>query len=73
VEVAIDGGGGRGVGGRNAGRTRCQAMMMANSAGLARKRASGDFVWAEGESEVLRQALMEAEVTASADGLREFL
>jgi RNA polymerase primary sigma factor len=36
-------------------------------------RASGDFVWDEGESEVLRQALMEAELTASADGMREFL
>ena len=36
-------------------------------------RASGDFVWAEGESEVLRQALMEAELTASAGGMREFL
>jgi RNA polymerase primary sigma factor len=36
-------------------------------------RASCDFVWDEGESEVLRQALMEAELTASADGMREFL
>jgi RNA polymerase primary sigma factor len=36
-------------------------------------KASGDFVWDEEESEALRQALIDAELTASADGMRAFL
>ena len=36
-------------------------------------KASGDFVWDEEESEALWQALRDAELTASADGVRAFL
>lgn len=35
--------------------------------------ASGDFVWYERDSEALRQALIDANLTASADGLKAFL
>jgi len=36
-------------------------------------RASGDFVWDEEESEALRQARKDAELTASADSVRAYL
>jgi RNA polymerase primary sigma factor len=36
-------------------------------------KASGDFVWDEGESEMLWQALMDAELIASANSMRTFL
>lgn len=36
-------------------------------------RASGDFVWDEDESEALRQARKDAELTASADSVRAYL
>jgi Sigma-70 factor, region 1.2 len=36
-------------------------------------KASGDFVWEEGESEALWLALMDAELTASAESVRAFL
>ena len=36
-------------------------------------RASGDFVWEEEESEALRQARKDAELTESADSVRAFL
>jgi RNA polymerase primary sigma factor len=36
-------------------------------------KASGDFVWDEDESEALRQARKEAELTASADSVRAYL
>jgi RNA polymerase primary sigma factor len=36
-------------------------------------KASGDFVWDEDESEALRQARKDAELTASADSLRAYL
>jgi RNA polymerase primary sigma factor len=36
-------------------------------------KASGDFVWDEDESEVLRQARKDAELTASADSVRAYL
>ncbi|WP_425358194.1 RNA polymerase sigma factor [Segniliparus rotundus] len=37
------------------------------------ERASGDFVWDEDESEALRQARKNAELTASADSVRAYL
>src|SRR5271163_535410 len=36
-------------------------------------KASGDFVWDEDESEALRQARKDAELTASADSVRAYL
>ena len=36
-------------------------------------KASGDFVWDEEESEALRQARKDAELTASADSVRAYL
>ena len=36
-------------------------------------KASGDFMWDEGEAEALWQALMDANLTASADGVRALL
>ena len=38
-----------------------------------RDKASGDFVWDEEESEALRQARKDAELTASADSVRAYL
>ncbi|WP_156747383.1 RNA polymerase sigma factor [Mycobacterium sp. E2462] len=38
-----------------------------------RDKASGDFVWDEDESEALRQARKDAELTASADSVRAYL
>ncbi len=42
-------------------------------AGLYADKASGDFVWDEDESEALRQARKDAELTASADSVRAYL
>ncbi len=39
----------------------------------AEDKASGDFVWDEEESEALRQARKDAELTASADSVRAYL
>ena len=39
----------------------------------AKDKASGDFVWDEEESEALRQARKDAELTASADSVRAYL
>ena len=39
----------------------------------AKDKASGDFVWDEDESEALRQARKDAELTASADSVRAYL
>ncbi|WP_040780262.1 RNA polymerase sigma factor [Nocardia pneumoniae] len=39
----------------------------------AAEKASGDFVWDEEESEALRQARKDAELTASADSVRAYL
>jgi RNA polymerase primary sigma factor len=39
----------------------------------ASDKASGDFVWDEDESEALRQARKDAELTASADSVRAYL
>ena len=39
----------------------------------ATDKASGDFVWDEDESEALRQARKDAELTASADSVRAYL
>ncbi|MGB7384714.1 MAG: RNA polymerase sigma factor, partial [Rhodococcus sp. (in: high G+C Gram-positive bacteria)] len=39
----------------------------------AQDKASGDFVWDEEESEALRQARKDAELTASADSVRAYL
>ncbi|MBA4025559.1 MAG: RNA polymerase sigma factor [Gordonia sp.] len=39
----------------------------------AADKASGDFVWDEDESEALRQARKDAELTASADSVRAYL
>ncbi|WP_330229656.1 RNA polymerase sigma factor [Nocardia sp. NBC_00508] len=39
----------------------------------AAQKASGDFVWDEEESEALRQARKDAELTASADSVRAYL
>ena len=39
----------------------------------AADKASGDFVWDEEESEALRQARKDAELTASADSVRAYL
>ena len=39
----------------------------------AKDKASGDFVWEEEESEALRQARKDAELTASADSVRAYL
>ncbi|MEU3476343.1 RNA polymerase sigma factor [Rhodococcus sp. NPDC006774] len=39
----------------------------------AEEKASGDFVWDEEESEALRQARKDAELTASADSVRAYL
>jgi len=38
-----------------------------------KEKASGDFVWDEEESEALRQARKDAELTASADSVRAYL
>ncbi len=38
-----------------------------------KEKASGDFVWDEDESEALRQARKDAELTASADSVRAYL
>jgi RNA polymerase primary sigma factor len=40
---------------------------------LEKDKASGDFVWDEEESEALRQARKDAELTASADSVRAYL
>ncbi|MDV8002714.1 RNA polymerase sigma factor [Rhodococcus sp. IEGM 1408] len=39
----------------------------------SKDKASGDFVWDEDESEALRQARKDAELTASADSVRAYL
>ncbi|WP_299023360.1 RNA polymerase sigma factor [uncultured Dietzia sp.] len=43
------------------------------AAPTAKDKASGDFVWDEDESEALRQARKDAELTASADSVRAYL
>ncbi|OZC43904.1 RNA polymerase sigma factor [Rhodococcoides fascians A21d2] len=45
----------------------------ATSEPTAEDKASGDFVWDEEESEALRQARKDAELTASADSVRAYL
>ncbi|MFW0784814.1 RNA polymerase sigma factor [Gordonia sp. CPCC 206044] len=50
------------------------ATAKANAAAAAEKeKTAGDFVWDEDESEALRQARKDAELTASADSVRAYL
>nr|CAC83737.1 RNA polymerase sigma 70 [Rhodococcus fascians D188] len=55
------------------GRRRRQPEEDATSEPTAEDKASGDFVWDEEESEALRQARKDAELTASADSVRAYL
>lgn len=74
VEVAIADGGGPGVDGRNAGTTRCQAMMVATSASLARKTGLlATSFGTKGNPRFCGRPSWRPELTASADALREFL
>jgi RNA polymerase primary sigma factor len=49
------------------------APASSSSSSSAAARKSGDFVWDEEESEALRQARKDAELTASADSVRAYL
>ena len=74
---AADGDSRRRRGRRQAGRCSRRGRPAAEDDEIAepseKDKASGDFVWDEEESEALRQARKDAELTASADSVRAYL
>ena len=77
VVVAIETGEEAGEDAEPAAKVTAEAVPAAEDDEIAepteKDKASGDFVWDEEESEALRQARKDAELTASADSVRAYL